>query len=179
MFVKDRKPFIMILSGDVSEKDAIFNYRRKYLPTQQVVYHTPPRFPIDVINSIREGASLLFQRLGLHDFARIDGWFLPSSTNILSSSEGKYGRIESVMLIEPIRLVEWNRPASYFSKLQSVSGHLTGRSNASRLTEALNKSEGAKFLSHLEGTLRSGKYPLRAEQMYGSICKLLMMYNRV
>ncbi|KAK0584744.1 hypothetical protein LWI29_017859 [Acer saccharum] len=161
-------------SGDVSEKDAIFNYRRKYLPTQQVVYHTPPRFPIDVINSIREDASLLFQRLGLRDFARIDGWFLPSSTNILSSSEGKYGRTESgTLLFTDINLISGMEQTSflfqqaskvgfshsnilrtiirraclrfpYLASYNSVSGHLTGRSNASRLTEALNKSEGVR-----------------------------------
>ncbi|KAB1224521.1 D-alanine--D-alanine ligase [Morella rubra] len=82
-------------SGDAKEKDAIFNYRRKYLPTQQVAYHTPPRFPINVIESIREGASLLFQRLGLRDFARIDGWFLPNSVHMLLSSNSKFGRTES------------------------------------------------------------------------------------
>lgn len=141
-------------SVDITEKDAIFNYRRKYLPTQQVqvyrsttsclilvntcihnaqmhlhifegfmpmiisyvtacievilsvllcphlsyttqvAYHTPPRFPIDVIETIREGASLLFQRLGLRDFARIDGWFLPNSVPMSSSSESKFGRTE-------------------------------------------------------------------------------------
>ncbi|GMH30036.1 hypothetical protein Nepgr_031879 [Nepenthes gracilis] len=37
-----------------------------------VAYHTPPRFPLDVIENIRDGASLLFQRLGLSDFAPID-----------------------------------------------------------------------------------------------------------
>lgn len=141
-------------SVDITEKDAIFNYRRKYLPTQQVqvyrsttsclilvntcihnaqmhlhifegfmpmiisyvtvcievilsvllcphlscttqvAYHTPPRFPIDVIETIREGASLLFQRLGLRDFARIDGWFLPNSVHMSSSSESKFGGTE-------------------------------------------------------------------------------------
>ncbi|XP_068641876.1 uncharacterized protein [Aristolochia californica] len=70
-----------------SKEDEIFNYRRKYLPTQQVTYHTPPRFPTDVIESIRKGASLLFQRLGLLDFARIDGWFLPSANYRLTSEE--------------------------------------------------------------------------------------------
>ena len=45
----------------------------------QVSYHTPPRFPEDIIHHIREGASLIFKQLGLHDFARIDGWYLPSS----------------------------------------------------------------------------------------------------
>lgn len=74
--------------------------------TLQVAYHTPPRFPIDVINSIREGASLLFLRLGLRDFARIDGWFLPSSTHVFSSSETKYGRTEwGTILFTDINLV--------------------------------------------------------------------------
>lgn len=50
---------------DVGEKDAIFNYRRKYLPTRQVAYYTPPRFSMDVISTIREGASLLCQQLGV------------------------------------------------------------------------------------------------------------------
>ncbi|GMH26510.1 hypothetical protein Nepgr_028353 [Nepenthes gracilis] len=45
--------------------------------SNQVAYHTPPRFPLDVIENIRDGASLLFQRLGLSDFAPIDGvWIL-------------------------------------------------------------------------------------------------------
>lgn len=62
---------------------------------KQVAYHTPPRFPIDVIESIREGASLLFKGLGLCDFARIDGWFLPNSSHDSSSSTGKFGRTAS------------------------------------------------------------------------------------
>lgn len=75
--------------------------------TLQVAYHTPPRFPIVVINSIREGASLLFQRLGLCDFARIDGWFLPSSTHVFSSSETKYGSTEwGTILFTDINLVK-------------------------------------------------------------------------
>ncbi|KFK34088.1 hypothetical protein AALP_AA5G100700 [Arabis alpina] len=73
--------------GSVDPKeDAIFDYRRKYLPTQQVTYHTPPRFPLHVIKSIREEASLLFQKLGLRDFARIDGWYLAPTSNLSSSS---------------------------------------------------------------------------------------------
>lgn len=61
---------------------------------KQVAYHTPPQFPIDVIETIREGASLLFQQLGLRDFARIDGWFLPDSFHMLSSAENRFGKTE-------------------------------------------------------------------------------------
>ncbi|KAB2035500.1 hypothetical protein ES319_D04G156500v1 [Gossypium barbadense] len=110
-------------SGDVREKDAIFNYRRKYLPTQQVAYHTPPRFPIEVIKSIREGASLLFQRLGLRDFARIDGWFLPSSTKALSSSEDKFGITEfGTVLFTDINLISGMEQTSFLFQQASKVG---------------------------------------------------------
>lgn len=71
-----------------------FSILNKLCFLQQVAYHTPPRFHVDVIKQIREGASTLFQQLHLRDFARIDGWFLPSSGNALSSSDGKFGRTD-------------------------------------------------------------------------------------
>ncbi|GLT54686.1 hypothetical protein SLA2020_278670 [Shorea laevis] len=110
-------------SGDARENDAIFNYRRKYLPTQQVVYHTPPRFPIDVIEVIREGASLLFQRLGLRDFARIDGWYLPNSVNMLSFSKSKFGRTESGnILFTDINLISGMEQTSFLFQQASKVG---------------------------------------------------------
>lgn len=110
-------------SGDVREKDAIFNYRRKYLPTQQVAYHTPPRFPIEIIKSIREGASLLFQRLGLRDFARIDGWFLPSSARALSSSEDRFGKTElGTILFTDINLISGMEQTSFLFQQASKVG---------------------------------------------------------
>ncbi|KAL4346859.1 hypothetical protein GQ457_17G006130 [Hibiscus cannabinus] len=110
-------------SGDVREKDAIFNYRRKYLPTQQVAYHTPPRFPIEIIQSIRVGASLLFQRLGLRDFARIDGWFLPSSTKALASSEDKFGMTEfGTVLFTDINLISGMEQTSFLFQQASKVG---------------------------------------------------------
>ncbi|XP_021901161.1 uncharacterized protein LOC110817073 [Carica papaya] len=113
-------------SGAIREKDAIFNYRRKYLPTQQVAYHTPPRFPINIIKSIREGASLLFQKLGLRDFARIDGWFLPSSTNVFSSSEDKIGRTElGTILFTDINLISGMEQTSFlFQQASKIVSNL-------------------------------------------------------
>ncbi|KAK7835744.1 d-alanine--d-alanine ligase a [Quercus suber] len=110
-------------SVDITEKDAIFNYRRKYLPTQQVAYHTPPRFPIDVIETIREGASLLFQRLGLRDFARIDGWFLPNSVHMSSSSESKFGRTElGDIIFTDINLISGMEQTSFLFQQSSKVG---------------------------------------------------------
>nr|WDA42971.1 D-alanine--D-alanine ligase [Fagopyrum tataricum] len=109
-------------SSEVEEKDAIFNYRRKYLPTQQVVYHTPPRFPLQVIETIREGASLLFHQLGLCDFARIDGWYLPSSTHI--SSTGKtFGRTNhGMVLFTDINLISGMEQTSFLFQQSSKVG---------------------------------------------------------
>ncbi|KAK3029514.1 hypothetical protein RJ639_037535 [Escallonia herrerae] len=89
----------------------------------QVAYHTPPRFPMDVIDSIRKGASLLFQRFGLRDFARIDGWFLPSSACTFSSLENKFGRTESgAVLFTDINLISGMEQTSFLFQQASKVG---------------------------------------------------------
>ncbi|CAN6467171.1 unnamed protein product [Victoria cruziana] len=103
-----------------AEKDAIFNYRRKYLPTRQVAYHMPPRFPDDVIDCIRKGTELLFKKFGLLDFARIDGWFLPHSSRFSSSS--KFGHCKSGMVIfTDINLISGMEQTSFL--FQQASKH--------------------------------------------------------
>ncbi|XP_031095493.1 uncharacterized protein LOC115999733 [Ipomoea triloba] len=110
-------------NANVKEKDAIFNYRRKYLPTRQVAYHTPPRFPVEVIQTIREGASLLFQRLGLRDFARIDGWFLPSSGHVSSSVGNKLGRTDlGTVIFTDINLISGMEQTSFLFQQASKVG---------------------------------------------------------
>lgn len=56
------------------EYNEIFDYRKKYLPTNQATYHMPPRFSQDVVSHIRVQAEQIFQLSGMHDFARLDGW---------------------------------------------------------------------------------------------------------
>ncbi|MED6112269.1 hypothetical protein PIB30_060172 [Stylosanthes scabra] len=159
---------------DVQENDAIFNYRRKYLPTQQVAYHTPPRFSLDVIENIREGASLLFQQLCLQDFARIDGWFLPNSACNLPSSESEFGRTESgTIIFTDINLISGMEQTSFlfqqaskvgfshtnilrsiihhaclrFPNLASVinkSGQVPSKSKYSKLNRSVPRREGAR-----------------------------------
>jgi len=58
------------------ESDQIFDYRKKYLPTEQTRYYTPPRFSDDKIEEIRQTAAKLFSLFGLKDIARLDGWLL-------------------------------------------------------------------------------------------------------
>jgi D-alanine--D-alanine ligase len=58
------------------ERHQIFDFRRKYLPTRQVTFHCPPRFPDVVIERIRVQAEQLFAMFGMADCARFDGWVL-------------------------------------------------------------------------------------------------------
>jgi len=56
----------------------IFDYRKKYLPTNQVKYHCPPNFSKETIEKIKIQAELLFKLFGMHDFSRFDGWVFPN-----------------------------------------------------------------------------------------------------
>jgi D-alanine--D-alanine ligase len=59
-------------------KHQIFDYRKKYLPTNKVRWHYPPRFSDDTIYKIKTQSEQLFALLGMRDFARFDGWILPN-----------------------------------------------------------------------------------------------------
>jgi D-alanine--D-alanine ligase len=61
-------------------KNQIFDFRRKYLPTRQVIWHCPPQFDDSTIERIQAQAEQLFALFGMHDFARFDGWVLPDGT---------------------------------------------------------------------------------------------------
>ena len=107
------------------QEDTIFNYRRKYLPTRQVAYHTPPRFPSEVIDCIRQGVSILFRCLGLRDFARIDGWFLPTPVTSLPSAEntGKFGNTKyGAVLFTDINLMTGMEQTSFLFQQSSKVG---------------------------------------------------------
>ena len=64
------------IEADYSEHQ-IFDFRKKYLPSRQVTYHCPPRFPNEVIEKIQIQAEQLWKILGMRDFARFDGWVMP------------------------------------------------------------------------------------------------------
>lgn len=59
-------------------KHQIFDYRKKYLPTNKVRWHYPPRFSDEAIYKIKTQSEQLFALLGMRDFARFDGWILPN-----------------------------------------------------------------------------------------------------
>ncbi|MCA9388508.1 hypothetical protein KC644_01975, partial [Candidatus Berkelbacteria bacterium] len=60
---------------DYSENQ-IFDYRKKYLPTRQVTWHSPPRFAPEVTAKIKTQGEQIFKLFGMRDVARFDGWVL-------------------------------------------------------------------------------------------------------
>lgn len=56
----------------------IFDFRKKYLPTNQVKYHCPPNFSEEIIEKIKIQAEQLFKIFGMHDYSRFDGWVFPN-----------------------------------------------------------------------------------------------------
>ncbi|GAB4833237.1 hypothetical protein Ancab_031484 [Ancistrocladus abbreviatus] len=167
-------------SSEVREQDAIFNYRRKYLPTQQVAYHTPPRFPMDVIESIREGASLLFQRLELCDFARIDGWYLPPSAQIPSLGN-KFGRTNSgIVLFTDINLISGMEQTSFLFQQASKIGFSHSRILRSIIQRACLRFPSLMFYveesnSLLEGSRQSVIKESFATEKGG--CRVLVIFG--
>lgn len=71
---------VALIPSEISmsyENNAIFDFRRKYLPTNTVSYHCPPRFTDEEIAAIRKQAESIFKMLRMRDFARLDGWLMP------------------------------------------------------------------------------------------------------
>lgn len=62
------------------ESNEIFDYRKKYLPTNQAAYHTPPRFSQSIVHHIRMQAEQIFTLFNMRDFVRLDGWVMHDGT---------------------------------------------------------------------------------------------------
>lgn len=58
-------------------ENQIFDFRKKYLPTNNTSYHTPPRYETALIGEICREAEKLFKFFGINDFVRMDGWAMP------------------------------------------------------------------------------------------------------
>ena len=58
------------------EKEVFFDYRKKYLATNDSSISCPARFTSATIDKIRALAKSLFQSIGAQDLLRLDGWVL-------------------------------------------------------------------------------------------------------
>ena len=67
---------LMVTEIEPFKEGQIFDFRKKYLPTNQVKYHYPARFDAITTERIQIKAEQIFKLFGMKDFARFDGWVL-------------------------------------------------------------------------------------------------------
>ena len=132
--IKTGKPVALMPSEVDMNYDhyQIFDYRRKYLPTQHTRYHTPARFTDAEIAKIQKYSEEVFDIFGFSDFIRMDGWLLDdgriwfSDINIASGMEqnsfifqqGSRLGLTHLELIEYIIKSACNRNHINFPKLE-------------------------------------------------------------
>jgi D-alanine--D-alanine ligase len=76
-------PLQIELRNRLSDSD-IFDYRRKYLASNDSHYYCPPAQDAAVIKEIQRVSEQAFSLLGLRDFARIDSWLRPDGEILIS-----------------------------------------------------------------------------------------------
>jgi D-alanine--D-alanine ligase len=76
-------PLQIDLRNRLSDHD-IFDYRRKYLASNDSHYYCPPAQDVAVIEEIQRVSEQAFSLLGLRDFARIDSWLRPDGEILVS-----------------------------------------------------------------------------------------------
>lgn len=100
--------------------DSIFDYRKKYLPTNQTAYHTPPRFEDSAIEAIQMQAQTLFKLFEMRDFARLDGWLMPDGTLYFTDINPISGLEQNSFLFRQAALIGMShRQVLYYIALQA------------------------------------------------------------
>lgn len=69
---------------EVLSENKLFDYRKKYLPTNSTRWFCPPKFSNEVTKRIMESAEKIFEIFKMNDFVRIDGWLLDNGRLVFS-----------------------------------------------------------------------------------------------
>jgi len=124
----------------------IFDYRLKYLPSNQVRYHCPPRFDNETIERIQVQAEQLFTVLGMRDFARFDGWLLPDGKLWFSDFNPISGMEQNSFLFQQTARIGM----SHRDLIRHIVGHAAQRSGMNLMPE-VSKSKKKKRVNVLFG----------------------------
>lgn len=74
---------VALIPTQIELKDSVnqlLDFRKKYLPTNQAAYHTPPLFASSIAERIQVESESLFRLFQMRDFVRIDGWVFPDGS---------------------------------------------------------------------------------------------------
>lgn len=98
----------------------IFDYRKKYLPTGNTFYHTPPRFDSNIIAQIQSQAEAIFKLFNINDFARLDGWILDSGEILFSDLNPISGMEQNSFLFRQSALCAMSHKQILLNVIQSA-----------------------------------------------------------
>lgn len=94
-----------------NREDEIFDFRKKYLPTNQASYHTPPLFSLEQVKCIQENCEFIFELFGMRDFVRIDGWVLADGTLYFSDINPVSGLEQNSFLFRQAAFLGMSHPS--------------------------------------------------------------------
>jgi len=114
----------------VCKKDKILDYRKKYLPSDQIRYHCPPRFSVEEVRAIRKLAESLFQDLEFSDFARMDGWILGDGKIYFSDFNPISGMEQNSFLFQQVAQIGLSHAEFFAYILKQHSERKVGTSSA-------------------------------------------------
>ena len=72
---KENNPIALVPSSVALKKGDIYDYSKKYLPTETVMVSQPSIFNLQTIEKIQKEAIKIFKIFGAKDFLRIDGFY--------------------------------------------------------------------------------------------------------
>lgn len=67
---------VALVPTQIDTGGQIFDYRKKYLPTNTTRWFCPPKFSSDIIKKIMRSSEKIFDIFEMNDFVRVDGWLL-------------------------------------------------------------------------------------------------------
>ncbi len=83
--LQNRDPVALVPTQiEILSENKIFDYRKKYLPTNSTRWFSPPKFSKAVTQYIMQSAERIFEIFKMHDFVRIDGWVLNDGRVVFS-----------------------------------------------------------------------------------------------
>ena len=118
----------------------LFDFRRKYLPTDSSLLHCPPRFTDEQIKEIQNGAEKIFSLFGFHDFMRVDGWILDDGRILISDINPVSGMEQCSFIFEQTSRVGF----THASILELIIGSACRRYKINSAPLEVKKSVGEK-----------------------------------
>lgn len=187
------KPVALIpLEIDIGNKTGkLLDFRKKYLPTEDTRYYCPPRFPEEIVQVIRSQAEILFKKLDLRDFVRMDGWISKEGEIFFSDFNPISGMEQNSFLFQQAAKVDMTHADLIRYILNNaLKRSLKYQTNNSSIYELIHKKEDTTPLYILLGgstaerqvSLMSGTnvwLKLRQDPLYEATPFLLDKDNQV